>query len=400
MMYQTYIFDLYGTLVDIHTDETRIEVWQNMALFYGYYGAFYTAEELRKTYRKLTQEAGRGALRHANHESFPELRIEDIFWELFRRKGVEVSKELAVYTGQFFRVLTTEYIRLYEGTKELLEALKVSGGTLYLLSNAQRIFTEYEMKALDIFRYFDGIYISSDYGIKKPDRRFFEILLEKEEIKKEGAVMIGNDGICDIKGAKDTGIDTFYIRSNISPKEETPDADFVLEEMNQTRVKEMLLSGKKKKEALRLRPYREEDAKALAQLFYDTVHTVNAADYTKEQLDVWAPKERDPDTWNQSFLQHRTLVAEQDGRIAGFGDMDETGYLDRLYVHKEFQRQGIAAAICDALEGESEAEKFETHASITARPFFEARGYEVIHAQQVERQGILLTNYVMRKKRQ
>ena len=89
-----------------------------------------------------------------------------------------------------------------------------------------------------------------------------------------------------------------------------------------------------------------------------------------------------------------------DGQIVGFGDIDPTGYLDRLYVHREFQRQGIAAAICDALEGGSEAEEFETHASITARPFFEARGYEMIRAQKVERQGILLTNYVMRKRRQ
>lgn len=253
-MYQTYIFDLYGTLVDIHTDETKIEVWEKMALFYGYYGAFYTAEELRQTYRELTQEAEKEALRHDSHESFPELQIEDVFLELFRRKGADVLKETAVYAGQFFRVLTTEYIRLYDGTRELLEALKASGGSLYLLSNAQRIFTAYEMKALDIFRYFDGIYISSSYGVKKPDRRFFEILLEKEELKREEAVMIGNDGICDIRGAKEAGIDTFYIRSNISPKEETPDADFVLEEMDQRRVKEMLLSGKKK-EALRLRPY-------------------------------------------------------------------------------------------------------------------------------------------------
>ena len=146
MMYQTYIFDLYGTLVDIHTDETKIEVWEKMALFYGYYGAFYTAEELRQTYRELTQEAEKEALRHDSHESFPELQIEDVFLELFRRKGADVLKETAVYAGQFFRVLTTEYIRLYDGTRELLEALKASGGSLYLLSNAQRIFTAYEMK--------------------------------------------------------------------------------------------------------------------------------------------------------------------------------------------------------------------------------------------------------------
>ena len=184
-MYQTYIFDLYGTLVDIHTDETKIEVWEKMALFYGYYGAYYTAEELRQTYRELTQEAEKEALRHDSHESFPELQIEDVFLELFRRKGADVLKETAVYAGQFFRVLTTEYIRLYDGTRELLEALKASGGSLYLLSNAQRIFTAYEMKALDIFRYFDGIYISSSYGVKKPDLRFFELLIEKEKIKRE-----------------------------------------------------------------------------------------------------------------------------------------------------------------------------------------------------------------------
>ena len=246
-MYQTYIFDLYGTLVDIHTDETKIEVWEKMALFYGYYGAFYTAEELRQTYRELTQEAEKEALRHDSHESFPELQIEDVFLELFRRKGADVLKETAVYAGQFFRVLTTEYIRLYDGTRELLEALKASGGSLYLLSNAQRIFTAYEMKALDIFRYFDGIYISSSYGVKKPDRRFFEILLEKEELKREEAVMIGNDGICDIRGAKEAGIDTFYIRSNISPKEETPDADFVLEEMDQPGLRKCCFPVRKRK---------------------------------------------------------------------------------------------------------------------------------------------------------
>lgn len=78
--------------------------------------------------------------------------------------------------------------------------------------------------------------------------------------------------------------------------------------------------------------------------------------------------------------------------------MDESGYLDRLYVHKDYQRQGIATAICDALEGASSAEKFVTHASITAKPFFEQRGYMALKEQQVERRGVLLTNYVMEKK--
>lgn len=71
------------------------------------------------------------------------------------------------------------------------------------------------------------------------------------------------------------------------------------------------------------------------------------------------------------------------------------GYLDRLYVHKDYQGIGIATALCEELEASVESATVTTHASITARPFFEDRGYVVKKEQQVERQGILLTNYVM-----
>lgn len=146
-----------------------------------------------------------------------------------------------------------------------------------------------------------------------------------------------------------------------------------------------------------IRAYRPEDCPKLAKLFYDTVHTVNAADYTPEQLSAWATGEVDLAAWNASFLAHHTVVAEQDGVIAGFGDMDASGYLDRLYVHRDYQRCGIATAICDALENASNAAEFTTHASITARPFFEKRGYVLVKQQQVQRRGIWLTNFVLRK---
>ncbi|MBO5129865.1 MAG: GNAT family N-acetyltransferase [Oscillospiraceae bacterium] len=148
-----------------------------------------------------------------------------------------------------------------------------------------------------------------------------------------------------------------------------------------------------------MREYRSSDCPELAKLFHNTVHTVNAADYTTAQLDAWATGEVDLNAWNNSFLAHHTVVAEKNGVIVGFGDMDESGYLDRLYVHKDFGRQGIATAICDALESTSATGILTTHASITARPFFEQRGYQVTKEQQVERRGILLTNFVMKKER-
>ena len=148
---------------------------------------------------------------------------------------------------------------------------------------------------------------------------------------------------------------------------------------------------------MQIRRYTPADCPAMAALFYDTVHRVNCRDYTPEQLDVWATGQVDLDKWNRSFLAHLTLVAMKDGILVGFGDMDSTGYLDRLYVHADYQGQGIATALCDALE-KAVPGPITTHASITAKPFFQGRGYRVVKAQQVQRQGILLTNYVMEKK--
>lgn len=146
-----------------------------------------------------------------------------------------------------------------------------------------------------------------------------------------------------------------------------------------------------------IRKYLPSDCEETAELFYQTVHTVNAGDYTKEQLDAWASGRIDPAEWNQSFLEHITVVAVEQGRIVGFGDMDSSGYLDRLYVHKDFQSQGIASAICDELEQAVDVEEIVTHASITAKGFFERRGYRVVKEQRVVRSGVYLTNYRMVK---
>lgn len=149
---------------------------------------------------------------------------------------------------------------------------------------------------------------------------------------------------------------------------------------------------------MEIREYRPEDCAELTRLFYDTVHTVNRKDYTPAQLDAWADGTLDLDRWNRSLQEHFSLVALEGEQIIGFGDMDSTGYLDRLYVHKDYQGKGVATALCDRLEQAVDG-TIVTHASITARPFFEGRGYVVVKAQQVERKGILLRNFVMEKRR-
>ncbi|MDO4459086.1 MAG: GNAT family N-acetyltransferase [Clostridia bacterium] len=146
-----------------------------------------------------------------------------------------------------------------------------------------------------------------------------------------------------------------------------------------------------------IRKYRPSDINEIYQLFYDTVHSINLGDYTEEQVNAWADGNMDENRWNRSFLEHKTFVAVIDDTIVGFGDIENTGHLDRLYVHKDFQHRGIATAICDKLETVFDTDTVFTEASITAKPFFEKRGYRVIYEQQVERHGVKMTNYRMSK---
>ena len=150
---------------------------------------------------------------------------------------------------------------------------------------------------------------------------------------------------------------------------------------------------------MEIREFQPEDSGELIQLFCDTVYLVNAKDYTKEQLDAWTSGCAYAEKWIGPFLLHTTLVAVDGKTIVGFGDIDDDGYLDHLFVHHHYQGRGIGTLICDELEKRCLTKIITTHSSITAKPFFERRGYFVVREQQVVRNGVLLTNYVMTKYR-
>lgn len=213
-MYKNYIFDLYGTLIDIRTNENKPYLWQKVSEFYRFHGADYSPQELKKEYEKLCMEEGK----KIQDVEWAEIQIEKVFLKLFEQKGVQADISLATHIGEMFRILSTKYLRVYDGVIDFLEELKEKGKKIYLLSNAQYIFTIPEMKALKIYDYFDGIVISSTEECKKPDPKFFDIVINRYNLKKEESIMIGNDSITDIKGAHDSGLKSLYIHANISPE--------------------------------------------------------------------------------------------------------------------------------------------------------------------------------------
>jgi len=215
MRYTDLVFDLYGTLVDIHTDENDL-VWEKTAMYFGYYGADYTGTSLKAAFH--AEMTRREAVAGQNYEVFPDIPFDMVLSDLFRAKGItEHADVLGLNAAQVFRIASTEYIRLYDHVIEALETLRNQGFRLWLLSNAQRAFTAYELRLLGLGPQFDQVYLSSDYQCRKPDLRFFQALMEEQLLDPARTLMIGNDRETDISGAKNAGLATLYMHTNLTP---------------------------------------------------------------------------------------------------------------------------------------------------------------------------------------
>lgn len=216
--YDAFFLDLYGTLADIHTDENQPSLWKRMAGFAVSRGAAWKAEELHRAYlAAVREEEARLALRDRDLPGAqPEIDLGPVFARLFAQKGVSADPALIGETARLFRAASTTHLRPYAGARELLERLR-SRGKVLLLSNAQSLFTRPELEALGLSDCFDGVYLSSEAGCKKPDPRFFRLALAREGLEPGRCLMIGNDPVCDGAGARALGMDAWIIRSALSP---------------------------------------------------------------------------------------------------------------------------------------------------------------------------------------
>ena len=220
MVYTDLVFDLYGTLVDIHTEETE-EVWEKTAIFFGFCGAHYTGPRLAAAFREVLRQ--KEAKAGQSYEMFPDIPFEEIMTQLLQEKGVSENAEaLGIQAAQLFRICSIEYIKRYPYVLEALTALRKKGYRLWLLSNAQAVFTAYELRHLELDTVFDGIYLSSDYRCRKPDLRFFRALTEERGLDPETCLFIGNDRGTDIAGAKNAGMATLYMHTELTPPDQAP----------------------------------------------------------------------------------------------------------------------------------------------------------------------------------
>lgn len=214
--YDYFLFDLYGTLVDIHTDEEKDALWEDLARELKRQGVTARPEQLREQYTQGVRELE--ARDRAARGPGAEIDLEPVFRGMLEAGGKPAPAERVRDFARFFRMASLEKLRLFPGAAELLIAIRGAGKHAYLLSNAQSLFTRPELILLGLDTRLDGSILSSEVGRKKPDPAFFQMILEKYDLDPAETVMVGNDDVCDCWGAAKAGLDSFYVCTPQSPE--------------------------------------------------------------------------------------------------------------------------------------------------------------------------------------
>lgn len=151
-----------------------------------------------------------------------------------------------------------------------------------------------------------------------------------------------------------------------------------------------------------IRKYQEKDARALADIYYYTIHNINSRDYSEEQINAWAPiSSLEIEQWKNKWAKIVPFVAILDDQIVGFAEFETNGHIDCFYVHHDFQGLRVGSSLINVIEKEAKANNITliyAEASITANPFFQRKGFIVIKKQSKLIRGVKLTNFIMEKR--
>jgi putative acetyltransferase len=151
---------------------------------------------------------------------------------------------------------------------------------------------------------------------------------------------------------------------------------------------------------IEIRLFEAQDAEQIAQLFHETVREINVHDYSSKQVRAWAPDDIYFRNWVEVCSSRFTYVADDEGAIAGFGELEPNGHIDCFYCHKNYQGCGVGRQLYQAIEVkaiELSLHRLFTEASITAKPFFQRMGFSIVREQEVTRRGETFINYAMEK---
>lgn len=211
MMIKGLIFDINGTVTNILTNEADDNLYRVTANFLDYNGVQIQPDTLRERFFELNNQQ-----RKDSGEQYPEFDVVAIFKDIILKYRIDVINhvhELAQSTALVFRAASRFRLEPYPDVLKTLQTLKKSYN-MAVVSDGQAIWAYPELRSTGLANFFSPILISSDFGFRKPDERFFQAALQQLNLKPDEAIYIGNDLFRDVYGAYQAGMKTIFFKSN------------------------------------------------------------------------------------------------------------------------------------------------------------------------------------------
>lgn len=234
-MFQNYIFSFYGTLAEVKFDYEQAFLWEKLSVYYGIYDYHVDAMTLKEDFfSALKKEQDKN-----QDKEYFEPNFEDVLLRLFNTKKLKGKNKMPKDMGRFFHLLSATEMQLFPQVKKTLEALKKEDRQLFLLANAQKSFIKDELRYFGIKEYFDSLYVSSDYGMKKPSLSLFQHVILENKLEKKKTLFIGADFERDLLPAKELGFLTCLILRDTAAEQFADQADYVIEQGDLKRIIEL-----------------------------------------------------------------------------------------------------------------------------------------------------------------
>lgn len=216
MTTEAVIFDLYGTLVDIWTDEHDVSVYYTLCKSLSYYDICYEPDELAARYQEY---AANQLLERPG--PYGEIDVFRVFEEILA-EGLRASPEraLVIWVARLFRSLSRRRLGLFPDTQPALEELQKTY-RLGLVTDAQWVFSEPEIRFLGLERFFETVVLSSRYYVRKPAPQIYAHALRAMRLDPSQALYVGNDPLRDVPGPQALGMPVALIHRN-GPPLDTP----------------------------------------------------------------------------------------------------------------------------------------------------------------------------------
>jgi putative hydrolase of the HAD superfamily len=222
------IFDVNGTMINIHTDEHYSKIYRFISRFLTFHGISVHHGALKEEYFQLVREQ-----RHSSREEHPEYDVQEVWREFLRRRTnvclcPEKLEHMSGFLAELFRGISRRRLELYPGVRETLDDLR-SSRRLAVLSDAQKTWALPELRTVGIDSCFEHFIISGEHGFRKPDRRLFEMTLSHMGLAPWEVLHVGNDMYRDVFGPKRLGIKTVFFSSNQGRKHmDNVEPDYVI----------------------------------------------------------------------------------------------------------------------------------------------------------------------------